>query len=238
MKLEQNPSNDIERLKIEYHNRALRLAVDNRYSLFNSANFFILQQRQRELLDLISSLNYAPLSDKRILDLGSGGGGVLLELLCYGAINNNIFGTDLLIDRLLSSHLRLPTLNLSCADGQNLPYLSNFFDIVLQFTVFSSILDRHIKAKLAAEMVRVLKPDGLIIWYDFWLNPSNKQTLGIRPPEIRELFNGCEFEFRRVTLAPPISRRLIRISWLMVALLEKFRIFNTHYLVAIRPKPG
>jgi hypothetical protein len=74
----------------------------------------------------------------------------------------------------------------------------------------------------------------LILWYDFWLNPTNKQTRGIRPPEIRRLFPGCGFEFHRITLAPPLARRIVPISWLLAALLEKLKLLNTHYLVAIQ----
>ena len=51
---------------------------------------------------------------------------------------------------------------------------------------FRTIVER---LAMAEEMVRVLrKPDGLIVWYDFWLNPTNKQTRGIRPTEIKKLF--------------------------------------------------
>jgi hypothetical protein len=75
----------------------------------------------------------------------------------------------------------------------------------------------------------------MILWYDFWLNPTNPQTEGIRPSEIRTLFPGCDFEFRRITLAPPLARRLVPVSWVVAFLLEKLRVFNSHYLVAIRP---
>ena len=46
----------------------------------------------------------------------------------------------------------------------------------------------------------------------FWLNPTNPQTRGVRPAEIRQLFPGCSFKFERITLAPPITRRLARIG--------------------------
>jgi hypothetical protein len=117
-----------------------------------------------------------------------------------------------------------------------LPYASRSFDLVLQLTAFSSILDDRIRCAIAGEMLRVLKPGGLIVWYDFWLNPTNRQTRGIRPAEILRLFPGSSVEFQRVTLAPPIARRLMPISWIACELLENLRIFNTHYLAAIRQK--
>ena len=84
-------------------------------------------------------------------------------------------------------------------------------------------------------MLRALRPGGLILSYDFWLNPTNKQTRGLRPKEIRRLFPNCACEFHKITLAPPIARRLAPLSWGLCYLLESLKIFNTHYLAAIRP---
>jgi hypothetical protein len=64
----------------------------------------------------------------------------------------------------------------------------------------------------------------MILWYDFWLNPSNLQTKGFRPAEIKRLFPTCRFEFQRLTLAPPLARRLVPFSWLLAALLEKLLV--------------
>jgi hypothetical protein len=49
----------------------------------------------------------------------------------------------------------------------------------------------------------------MILRYDFRLNPTNPQTRGIRPKEIKRLFPGCAFEFHKITLAPPLARRII-----------------------------
>jgi hypothetical protein len=108
-------------------------------------------------------------------------------------------------------------------------------DLALQFTAFSSLLDQNIKTRMAQKMLRVLKPQGMILWYDFWLNPTNRATRGIGKGEIRRLFPHCTFAFQRITLAPPIARAVIKVSWGFCALLEKMQILNTHYLVAIRP---
>lgn len=195
----------------------------------------MVQQRQRAALALLGRHGFNPMEKWRILELGCGRGGVLLEYLGYGATPGRLHGTDLLCDRVKEAHKRLPHLPLTCADGQHLPYETGAFDLVLQYTVFSSILDNEIKANLAREMLRLLcKPGGMILWYDFWLNPLNPQTRGIRPGEIRKLFPGCRFEFHRVTLAPPVTRRLVKVSWLACYLLERLLLFNTHYLVSIR----
>jgi len=228
---------DLDRLRAEYADRERRLAGSDTYSPFNPAYLFAIQGRQRAVLGLLRRSGLNPLARHRVLEMGCGHGGVLLEYLGYGARPERLHGADLLPARLRDACGRLPGLPLSCADGQRLPYADGAFDLVLQYTVFSSVLDPEIKARLAGEMLRVLRvPGGLILSYDFWLNPTNRQTRGIRPGELRRLFPGCRFEFRRITLAPPLARRLVRFSWLLCALLEKFWVFNTHYLVAIQPE--
>jgi len=49
------------------------------------------------------------------------------------------------------------------------------------------------------------------------------------------LFPNCRYEFHRITLAPPIARRVVPVSWMLALFLESLKIFNSHYLVAIRP---
>jgi len=226
---------DLDRLCTEYANRTRRLVGSDIYSHFNQANLFTLQQRQRDTLALLRNHGFFLLENRSFLELGCGTGGVLLEFLAYGMSPAHLHGTDLIFDRLRHAQIWLSHLPITCSDGQSLPYADNSFDLILQYTVFSSVLVENVKVNIANEMLRVLSPDGMILWYDFWFNPTNPQTSGIRLQEIRKLFPDCRFDFHRVTLAPPISRRLIKISWLLCLLLEKLRLFNSHYLVAIHP---
>lgn len=118
-----------------------------------------------------------------------------------------------------------------------LPFESGQFDLVVQFTVFSSILDLAIKEVLAQEMLRVMRKDGMILWYDFFINnPSNPDVKGIRKQEIVQLFSGCHVDLRKISLAPPLTHLLAPYSWLGCYLLERVRLFNTHYLGVFRRK--
>jgi SAM-dependent methyltransferase len=225
---------DLDRLRYEYADRSRRLAGDDRYSPFNPAALYTLQQRQRATMQLLPRLGLVSLDRLRILEMGCGAGGVLLEYLSYGAEPAQLFGIDLLPTRLVAAHHKLPHLSPICADGQNIPYPADCFDLALQYTAFSSILDDQIKANLARELMRVLKPGGWILWYDFWLNPTNRQTRGIRPSEIRRLFPGCKYIYRKATLAPPIARWIVPISWPFALLLESLKIFDSHYLAGIQ----
>lgn len=227
--------NDLDRLRQEYANRQQRLQTSNRYSFFNPSYQYTIQQRQRDVLAALRQVGIQSLDGLKLLELGCGQGGVLLEWLSWGARPCALHGAELLPDRLAAAHQILPHFPLVCADGQFLPYASHTFDLVLQYTVFSSVLDSAIKQNLAQEMCRMVRPGGFILWYDFWLNPTNRQTKGIRSGEIRSLFPDCHVTLRRITLAPPVTRYLIRLSWLACNVLERLRIFNTHYLAVIQP---
>lgn len=226
---------DLERLQAEYRRRAARLAGSDRYALTNPAHLFTVQQRQRAVAHLLRRERLLPLHEKRILELGCGRGDILQELLAFGANPALLFGMDVLPERVTTAVDLLPHLPLSVANGMQLPYPDAAFDVVLQYTVFSSILDTAVQQQIASEMRRVLRPGGVILWYDFWLNPTNRQTRGLRATAVRELFPGCVLTFDRITLAPPLTRKIVPLTWLGAGLLEKLRLLNTHYLVAIRP---
>jgi len=231
-----NHPDDLFRLRREYENRKLRFEGKDVYSRIDPANFFAIQQRQRALLNVLRENGSVDFSKLKILEMGCGNGGILLEFLELGLMPTNLYGVDLLSDRLFNASKHLLGSHLLNSDGQFLPFPSHSFDMVMQFTALSSVLDPDIRRNICSEMLRVVDSLGIILWYDFWLNPTNPQTHGIRPTEIRKLFPNCTCEFHKITLAPPLSRRIVPISWILAIFLESLKIFNSHYLVAIRPK--
>ena len=234
----QQIQNSEERMRIrtEYERRRSLTTEDNRYSFFNPAYQFEIYQRQKATTDFLRKLGIRSLVDKKLLEVGCGRGDILFEYMTLRMPTPALYGMDLLPERVAYAHNRFQTANILNGEAENLPYKDNTFDLVVQYTVFSSILSDAMKSQVASEMLRVLnKSNGLILWYDFWLNPSNPQTRGVRPDEIRRLFPGCTFHFRKVTLAPPLARRTVKVSWILSEILEKLTILNSHYLVAIRP---
>ena len=205
------------------------------YSYFNKGNLYIIQSRERIILDLLREFNFSKLSDKKILDVGCGYGGELRNIVKYGAKPNHLYGIELIEDRIEIAKDVNPNINFRCGNALNLPYQDESFDIVAQFTVFTSILKKGIKKDIAKEMLRVLKKEGIILWYDFsYNNPRNPDVKGIKKKEIINLFPNCKFTFKRVTLAPPIVRFIAPRSWLLCYLFEKLSFLCTHYLVIIR----
>lgn len=207
-----------------------------RYLAFNPENTLRFQELERETLALLDRENLAALAEKVILEVGCGTGVWLREFVNWGALPRHLVGIDLLPERIEKARMLCPSgVRLECGNAATLPFPNDFFDIVLQSTVFTSILDRSLRHAIAAEMLRVLKPSGLIIWYDFcWSNPKNPDVRGIRAQEIRELFSGSQVALHRVTLAPPIGRVVARYSPLLYILLSRTKILCTHYLALIR----
>jgi len=215
---------------------AKREADDARYSWFNAGYQFMMQERERRLLALLRRYDYENLESKQILEVGCGTGQWLRDFIKWGARPENMTGIDLLAER-ASKARRLcpPAVHIERASAADLPFSDERFDVVLQSTVFTSILDLDLKRRVAAEMMRVVKPEGFILWYDYHVNnPWNSDVRGVNRREIIQLFPDCGVELRRITLLPPLARLLAPHSYLACYLLEKFSPLCTHYLGVIR----
>lgn len=142
----------------------------------------------------------------------------------------------MLADRISEAKYFSPgSIRIECGSAACLDFADAAFDLVLQSMVFSSILDASMRQQVAAEMLRVVKDDGWILWYDFHVNnPSNPDVRGVKKQEIFLLFPNCQIEILRITLAPPLVRFLARYSWVACYALERLKVFNTHYLGIIR----
>ena len=206
------------------------------YSWFSPGHLFLIQGREREILALLRKKGIESLSEKRILEVGCGTGYWIRQFINWGARPQNITGVDLLSDRVAEAKQLGPdSVRIECGSAAGLGFADAAFDLVLQSTVFSSVLDPSMKRQIAAEMLRVVKGDGLILWYDFYVNnPINPDVRGVKKQEIFHLFPSCQIEIHRITLAPPLVRLISRHSWLACYLLERLKIFNTHYLGIIQ----
>ncbi len=214
---------------------ARRPASDSRYSLLNPGHLFLTQDRERRVLDLLRTLD-RPLKDLRILEIGSGDGFWLREFVKWGAKPENVTGLELLPERVSTSRRLCAPLVLTLqGSGAAIPFPVDSFDIVLQSTVFTSIQDAELRSKVANEMTRVLRPDGFILWYDFFVNnPANPDVTAVGSKEIRSLFRGCRVDLKRITLAPPITRRLAPLSWAGCQILSTVPALCAFYLGTIR----
>ena len=227
---------EMKRIQKEYARRAAEIPKDF-YSLERAGNLFMELGKFKAVVKVLSREKAFPLTGKKILDVGCGAGSGLLDFQKLGAEQSKLFGLDLLPERIDQAKKRLPEAVLRVGEASALPWPDAYFDIVFQSTVFTSILDSSLREAVANEMQRVLKPDGIILWYDFrFNNPWNPNVRGIERKEIARLFPRCDLKIKRVTLLPPLARTLAPISWVLCLILEKTPLLNSHFLVLIRKK--
>ena len=232
-------TDELDRIRIEYARRAQDPRLRGLYSPARPDVLLAMQARERAILRMLKDAGFHPLSRLDLLDVGCGSGGVLLDFLRWEADPARLHGCDLLPERLGSARRRLaPYTSLAVADGGALPYPTACFDLVLQIGVLTSVLDGNLRVRIADEMWRVLRPGGAVLSYDFRFQGRNPAVKAINPGEIRALFPEGTFMHRRVTLAPPIARRLARWSWLACELLHVIPWLRTHDLILIRKTEG
>jgi SAM-dependent methyltransferase len=214
---------------------ARRASADDRYSVLRPDVWQTLQERQRALIALFARLGWADLSDKRLLEVGCGGGSNLLELLRLGFAAEHLSGVELLPARYAQARRALPAaLTLHAGDALQLPLPEATQDAVFVSTVFSSLLDDAFQERLAATMWRWVRPGGGVLWYDFTVdNPRNRDVRGVPLSRVRALFPHGRIEARRVTLAPPIARAVTRVHPALYTLFNALPLLRTHVLAWI-----
>jgi ubiquinone/menaquinone biosynthesis C-methylase UbiE len=209
------------------------------YSWRHPVNQFFHCQTYRACIGALVRAGLFPLDGRMVADIGCGTGTWLLEFAQWGAEAAHLAGIDLDEGRASQARRQLPEADVRGGDAQHLPWADDSFDLVSQFTLFTSILSASVKTRIAAEMIRVTKPGGVIMWYDFrYNNPRNPNVKGIESAEIRSLFAGCSVTIKGVTLAPPLARRVAPVSYSLAVLLESVPFLRTHYLAMIRKPDG
>ena len=115
-------------------------------------------------------LNGLDLTEKKILDVGCGAGGITVSLVKdYGA--KEVIGVDVeedvvnsAIRRVVKNRLK-DNIEILLIGKSNLPFEDNCFDIVFSKDSFVHIPD---KEKIFSQVFKVLKPGGFFVFSD-WL---------------------------------------------------------------------
>jgi hypothetical protein len=120
---------------------------------------------------------------------------------------------------------------LVCGDATTVPIAPASADVVLQATVFSSLLDDAYQERLARAMWAAVKPGGGVLWYDFSVdNPRNADVRGVPLARVRALFPQARLRWRRITLAPPIARAACRLHPGLYGVLNAVPLLRSHLL--------
>ena len=219
-----------------YARRAVAVGL---YSALRPVVLRARQERLRVMLALLARHAAQPLNQLRLLEIGCGHGSNLLELASLGFDARLLVGSELLPDRACAARAQLPAATtLHEGDALALPFEAGSFDLVYQSTVFSSLLDGAFQQRLADAMWRWVRPGGAVLWYGFtYNNPRNPDVRGVPLARIRQLFPQARIDARRVTLAPPISRRVCRVSPAAYGVFNALPFLRTHVLCWIAKPP-
>jgi ubiquinone/menaquinone biosynthesis C-methylase UbiE len=211
-----NDNDEIQRLIEVYARRdSLMLWDDWRTNIYHPrhplGNLFY-EHNHKVLVDLINQLDL-DLSGLIIMDIGCGFGHWLRYLVELGAIPGNCFGIDLSDLRLKVARQKNSLVNWFQGNIIKLPFPDESFDLVFQSVVFSSILDLQVRRSCAAEMYRVTKKSGNIIWIDL-INATNDSLVSFSVSEVQVYFPKMRIIYQR-SVHPKYFRRINgRYAWL------------------------
>ena len=243
--MNKNPETGSELDAIERrYARRQRDGLSMLYNVLDPANYMLLQERERRLIGWLRRSGLGPAEKIRLLEVGCGNGANLLQFLRLGFSPENLVGNELLPDRVAAARRRLPAgVCVLSGNAADLSLAPGSFDVVFQSTVFTSILDERLQTLLASRMWDLARPGGGVLWYDFVFdNPRNPDVRGIPVQRVRNLFPESRPKVWRLTLAPPIARRVTRVSPALYTLFNSVPWLRTHVLCwlskAVEPRSG
>jgi SAM-dependent methyltransferase len=199
------------------------------------ADRYLVEDCQRRLAVLLDKKLEKSLSRCRVLDLGCGFGSLLAWFHEKGVPAEQLVGVDLLPHRIALAEKRYPALTFITGNAEHLSLPRHSFDLVLAFTVFSSILDKAMAHNVAENVRDLLSPGGAVVWYDLrYPNPWNQNIKGMTISLIRDLFPSFQLDLEATTLIPQLSRRLRSRINVAYPLLASIPLLRSHYLGLLR----
>lgn len=193
----------------------------NKENLYNSTYAELSDlEKQKKLKHLVNQFIIIT-KNTTILEVGAGQGGNLSMLFNLGFNSENIFVNELLPERIAALKRNYPKIKIIEGDALKANFEQQF-DVVFQSTVFTSILNDDNRLTLAKKMWDVLKPSGIILWYDFiYNNPKNINVKKVDIKTVKKLFPySIKTKIIKTTLAPPIGRRVGKL----------YNLFNLSFL--------
>ena len=205
--------NEINRILSVYNKYMAHSRLKNKWSISNKGNRIIYNERKSNISKIIHDLGIR-LTSKNILDVGCAGGNIFNLLQDLGAKEENIYGIDVRGDRLEEAKELFPASNFMQMDARELNFDDATFDIVFTFTIFSSIIEKKIRMEVANEICRVLKPNGVIIYYDIrYNNPFNSNVIKMTLDDQSYADSRCTSSRVSQCSGRRAARRSCRSSW-------------------------
>jgi len=191
---------------IEYYSKK---GIDRNDILSNSGVLFQALAVRKSVVEALRNLDIKR-DGARILDVGCGGGGSLSQFLDFGFEPSSLYGIDIIQERVFEGKRRFPTINFAYGDASKMEYNSDYFDIVLESTMFIQLTDDTLSKRIADEMLRVVKPSGYLMLIDWRYSYGHPEYKALSRSRIASLFQvGNRTEVvccKHGALIPPIGR--------------------------------
>lgn len=227
-------ANEIIRVK-KYYSQRIEEHKGHLSNWLIPGPLYMMQRKEQETLKLLKKLGISEFSEKSLLEVGCGNGSWISRWTNLGIPLSSLYGIDIMEQYVETSKTltSFPS-NMKVSSVTDLSFTDEFFDIISQSTVFTSILDPQARKEAATELLRVLKKGGSIFWYDFRYPSPNPNVRKIDKKELMDLFPNCEIHLTSLTLLPPLVRKLAPFSFTLCRLLEKIPFLRSHYLAIIK----
>ena len=215
--------------------RYARRVNNDIYSMLRSEVNLDHQERFSAIAKLLRTRCPKAPEEISLVDLGCGNGGNLLDFIRLGLEPKNLIGLELLEHRVERAMALLPSsVEIIAGDASVAPIADASQDIVFQSVVFSSLLSDDFQHQVANSMWRWLRPGGAVLWYDFiYDNPRNADVRGVPLTRVRQLFPEGQIFAQRITLAPPIARRIAGFGEMFHRFLNLTPLLRTHIIAWI-----
>ncbi len=226
---------EIERIRTIYSLR--NYDSDPAYSCKSATYRIRVRRVEREMLNALTILGLINnISNMKVLDFGCGNGLWLTRWLSWGATSGNLSAADIREEALQLAQNQAPKSKLCPVRESGLEMQDESCDIVYQNLVFSSILEAKYRKAAGSEIARVIKPGGVLFWYDLlYNNPLNRNIRKVPLSEVRDLFPGYEIAYQsKIILAPPIARLVTPFSSRVADFFENISLLRTHLFIALR----
>lgn len=206
-----------------------------RHAIMEPGNLLMLQERERLLARVLRRHGFRRLDGVRVFEAGCGGGYNLRVFIQWGADPELLAGMDIDANALEYARRHSPPIRFHLGSADRVPEPEQSFDISLAFTLFSSVRTEETAAGIAAELVRVTRPGGLILVYDMRRdNPRNPAVHAVDFDDIRRWFPRCPVRRYTLTLVPPVARVVGRVAPWLYGPLAAVPVLRTHVLYVLR----
>lgn len=223
-------SEEVSSIVTRYDRRAAK-DKSRIYSLASPACFLSSFEKNRLLLKILCKNFGHDFVNKKYLEVGCGTGTNLCQFITWGISGEELAGNDVYVPSLGVTKKRLPlSVDLQQGNFLDCSYTDKKFDVILFSTVLSSILDEGFRQECLRYAYNLLEREGIVIIYDFtYNNPWNKDVKKFQLKKIKQSAPWDSYHFQRVTLCPPLARKLEFFPFL-IKMLTAVKLLDTHVI--------